>query len=500
MRKGIKNIIWSIIGQFITMAIGIVIPRLVIVSYSSEINGLLNTAGQIVTYLALLEAGVGAASLQALYKPISQNDRDSIDSILSATDRYYKRTGTIYLLCLTCLSLIYPLIITSSLDYWFVVAIIFVCGVPNVVNYLFQGKLKILINAYGYNYFLTNLNTVTTCIASTVKIALLLCHFNVLYVQSMYCGISLLQMVVISVFIKRKFPWLDLKVKPNLEAINQKNAALIHQICGLITSCTDVTVLSVFCSLEVASIYAIYNMVFNIVTNMVSSVNNGLQYEFGQRFYKGRDAYLRFINTYETYYMALNMALMLVTFLLITPFIKLYTAGADIDYVDVLLPLLFVVIKILESMRNASLNTNSVAGYFKQTQKHAIIESIINLGVSLIAVNIIGIYGVLIGTIVAFLYRNVVAIYYADHVILKRKNTRYVVLCLTDIAVFIMLSLLWNIAEIEILSYYQFFIAAIVVTPISLIIFFAINSLINRKSFKMVVKAIKAKWSDRIKT
>ena len=95
-KKGIKNIGYAFLSQIIALALGIFIPRLTIVSYGSEMNGLLSSISTVMTYLTLLEAGVGAATCQALYKPITQKDKRGINGVLSATHYYYKRTGTAY--------------------------------------------------------------------------------------------------------------------------------------------------------------------------------------------------------------------------------------------------------------------------------------------------------------------------------------------------------------------------------------------------------------------
>ncbi len=498
-KNGVKNIFWSIIGQAITLALGIIIPRLVIVSYSSEINGLLNSASQIITYLALLEAGVGTVSLQALYKPIANEDTDSINAIMSATSRYYKRTGYIYSAFIVAISFIYPLLIKSSLNYFFMAGIIFISGLPNVINYLFQGKLRILIGAYGYNYFLTNISTVTSCFASIAKILLLLNGMNVMLVQTVYCVISLIQMLFIYIFIGKKFPWLDLKANPDYKAIGQKNSALIHQVCALVTHSTDVTVLSIFCGLDVASIYTVYSMVFNIISGVASSVNDSLQYLFGQSFSKSKDEYIKIIDIYETYYMGIVSALMCAALILITPFIKLYTSGADINYVDRFLPVLFACVKIFEAMRKASLNTISVAGHFSQTRKFAVTESVINLSISLIAVQFMGIYGVLIGTVVALLYRNVVSIYYSNIKILHRNCNHSIVTSFTNLVLLVLAFLITRIISLNCSNYLDFIICAIPVTLISLTAFLTADSIVSRKSFLFVKSLISGKIKNSVK-
>ena len=66
-KRSIKNIVMAVISQIIGVALAIMIPRLVITGYGSEVNGLLSTIGNIYTYLALIETGIGTVAVQALY-------------------------------------------------------------------------------------------------------------------------------------------------------------------------------------------------------------------------------------------------------------------------------------------------------------------------------------------------------------------------------------------------------------------------------------------------
>lgn len=45
-----------------------------ITNYGSDTNGLTNTLAQIFRYVALLEAGIGQSTRNALYKPLAGND------------------------------------------------------------------------------------------------------------------------------------------------------------------------------------------------------------------------------------------------------------------------------------------------------------------------------------------------------------------------------------------------------------------------------------------
>ena len=80
-KKGIYNIVFGILGQALTVVFAIIVPKVIIEYYGSEVNGLLSSISQILVYLGLFEAGVGTASLQALYQPIAEGEKKDINSM-----------------------------------------------------------------------------------------------------------------------------------------------------------------------------------------------------------------------------------------------------------------------------------------------------------------------------------------------------------------------------------------------------------------------------------
>ena len=85
------NLSTSLLYKIATCTIGILIPRLFILSYGSEINGLQSSVAEFFTYIALIEAGVGDASVQALFGPLARKDYKTANGILSATTFFYNR-------------------------------------------------------------------------------------------------------------------------------------------------------------------------------------------------------------------------------------------------------------------------------------------------------------------------------------------------------------------------------------------------------------------------
>ena len=148
-KRSLWNISSGIFHQLITLVLGIIIPRLILVNLGSEANGLLGSIRHILVYVSLLEAGVGLASQQALFGPIARGDRGTVSGILVATDRFYKRTGKAYLLVVIILTGIFPFIVSTELPRLTVALVVIFSGLPGAVNFYFQGKFIALLNAEG---------------------------------------------------------------------------------------------------------------------------------------------------------------------------------------------------------------------------------------------------------------------------------------------------------------------------------------------------------------
>lgn len=498
-KRTVKIFIYGLISQVITLLLGIIIPKLLIVSYGSEVNGLLSSVRQIFVYVALLEAGIGTASLQALYAPMAKGDHKKTSEIMAATDHYYKRTGVLYGICVLILALIYPIFINSEIPMPVVAGVIIFQGASGVINYLFQGKFAILLRVDGKSYITTNATTIVNVASKFAQIILILMGCDILVVQGAYFVINLTQMLYITWYVKKHYSWLDLKVQPNYSSLSQSKNVIIHQISGLIFNNTDILVLTYFCGLKVVSVYSLYALIINCVSNIIDTICSSVEFILGQAFNSDRQRFLKLQETYETYYLAVSFAFFTVTLIMLPSFIEIYSVGiTDAVYVDKYLPFLFVVLNILMYSRRTSSQIINFAGHFKQTQLRSIIESIINLSVSLVLVYYIGIYGVLIGTIAALLYRTNDVIIYANCNILGRKPWKTYRRWIQNIVVMIVCVWMINYILPPMNDYFIWALNAIWVFLLCFGMYFAVDSLCDRKSFYMIKEIIGNAFLKRI--
>lgn len=392
----------------IILIMGIILPKLYIEQFGSDINGLISSISNILIYVNLMEAGIGGAAVQALYDAIARSDRDRINGIMSATNKFYKRTGTYFVLIVCLLCVVYPYCVASGLSFWLISCLVFLSAIPSAVKYFFQGKYTILLEADNCAYILNTVFLISSFITNIARIILILLGSNIVIVQLSYAVVSVIQMLGIYVIIKRKYKLLDFSVKPDNFAISKSRYVLVHTISATIFSNIDVLVLTFFCDLKTVSVYSVYHTVFLQVAQMVKGIANGTKASFGQLYSIDRERFKRTYNHFKIGYRFAAGAVLTAAAISTMPFIRIYTRNfKDTDYVNMVYPLMFFFSNYLDIIRWPEVVTINSTGFFQETVKPALFETGINLALSLILVSGYGIYGVLAATMVSLAYRTV---------------------------------------------------------------------------------------------
>lgn len=489
-----SNIFYTFLTQIITIVVGIVIPKLVLVNYGSEVNGLFNTVNQIYSYVALLEAGIGGACIQGLYKPIVDNDKKGISEILVATQRYYRKIAKVYLICVVIISFLFSVFVTTSIDSVTLFVFILLQGISNIIIFYYIAALKQLLVADGKSYIMTNIAFAIFIITSLSRIVLVNFQVNIIFIQIAYLLINIIQIIFYQIYLKRNYSWLDWDALPNYKPLEQRNDFLKHEISGVIFSSTDTIILAVFCNLKVASVYAIYNLIFSNISSLIASMFNSVKYNLGFHFHSDNEKYYLYHEFNEKILICIVFILFTCCYLLITPFIKLYTKGInDIVYIDQYLPILFTVCAILSNVRLVSNNLIGISNCAGKTVKRAYLEAVLNLSTSLILVNYIGVYGVLIGTIVALLYRTNDVLIYSNKIILKRNLKDIYSTIIINILLFGVICFIGEFITIEVNSFFRFLLIAFITFCLVTIIYSGVLVLSFMKSNNIYFNKVKSK-------
>lgn len=492
-KNGVLSAGFGILQQLLTLIFGLIVPRLFIRTFGSEMNGMLSSLGNLYSYLALVEAGVGTVAIQALYGPLGRDDKRGVNEIMAATAHFYNRAGWVYLLGVIGISIIYPLTLTTTIPFETVLLLSLLHGTGGVINFWVQGKYMVLLQAEGKKYLMSILSMVTYVANNILKLILLNNGFDVIAVHIGGFCISLAQMLFWLVYIRRNYKWLDFTVTPNKKALSQSNAVFVQQITWMICSNTDILVLTyVAKDLKAVSVYTVYLMIYSVVEKLFATFFGSFHYLLGQKYNTDKEGYMHYHRVYEGLSMTGSFALYTVAFLLTTSFMRVYTAGiTDVAYVDPYLPFLFTFMHLLSSGREASSRVINFAGHFKQMQWRAILESIINILTSVVLVLKLGIYGVLLGTIAAYLYRTNDIILYANKNILKRSSWHTYKQWLLNMAVFGLICFGFHFVDLTVSGFAGFFLTAIPVGIVVCVVYFASMWVFSRETASFLLNTAK---------
>ena len=404
-KKSIRNLIAGLSYQTVSISMGLILPHLFITSLGSESNGLMSSVTQIFTCLGLLEAGVGTTTIQALYKPIANNDQESINQILSATNVYYRKTGLWYAISVLFLSFIYPFFVDSAISAITIRTVILLQGIGTVITYLFQAKYNLLLKANGKNYIITTISLVVLILRNFGKIIAIYSGYDLVAVQLIQLFTIIIEAIIILLYIKHNYPEVSVNVYPDFNAISQKNSVLIQSAAWMIFNHTDILVLTIFTrNLGLISVYSVYALIFETAQNVLNEIRGSFQYKIGGVAQQNEKALDDYFKNYSIKIIMLTFTAFTTVYLLSVPFIKLYTKGiTDADYMMEMVPELFMVYKILYSIRLLNKQLIEANGHFRQTERIGIVESLSNLAISVILVQRLGIIGVLLGTIVSLI-------------------------------------------------------------------------------------------------
>lgn len=492
----LKNLLFGSLGQLLTMALALFVPRLMIVSYGSDANGLVSAVNQAFSYLALLEAGIGLASVNRLYKDISRNDTDGVSYTLSATRRYFHRIIPVYAVCVAAFAVLFPFFAKTEVPHATIRLIIALQGVSSLVGFAFTNTLLQLLTADGRHYVQSNVSLLTKVIISGGQILLINNGFSIIATQSVILFANIVKAIVINVYARRAYPHLKNIKDADPKILDQRNAFLVHEFALVIFSCTDMFIISIFCSAAEASVYAVFQLVYTSIMSLVNIFSNSISFKQGHLYNAAPKKYPAFHDTFEAAYSGIVFACMSVTLYLAVPFVGLYTAGvSDAFYTDPKLPVLFALIQILSCSRATCSKVISIAGHAKRTIPQTLLESGLNLGLSLILVQTIGIYGVLLGTIFALAYRVNDILCYANLKILKRKPVHTYLVHGVYFLIFGLNYLLSRHINLNITGYGQFFLWGIALAAIMVAIYGIAMILLDRKLRCYGIHALRSLWT-----
>lgn len=404
------NTLTTGIYQVIVMIVGIITPRIMLLNYGSEMNGLVSSLNQFIVYFNLVEAGLAGAAVYALYKPLAQADYKKINSIISAAKRFYMQSGYIFLILLILLATMYPIFIDFKLmSKWETSILVMVLGARGVVEFFSLAKYRVLLTADQKVYMVSIASSIYTIINMIIIVlfANLKVNIIVVYAASMFAVFS--RNFILMFYVKRKYSFIDFKETPDFNSLSKRWDALYMQLLNSIQTSAPILILTVVSSLETVSIFTVYNMIIGGINGILNIFINGLSSSFGNLIATDNLLDLqRVYKQFEFAYYTLITIVYGVSFVSIMPFIDIYTNEInDINYHLPILGFLFVLNGLLMNIKTPQGMLVISAGMYKETRRQTTIQGCIIIILGVILGIKWGAYGVIIASCCSNLYRTI---------------------------------------------------------------------------------------------
>lgn len=401
--NSIKNSISAITLNIVMMVIGFVSQAIFIKILGAEYLGLNGLFSNILTMLSIFDLGIGNAIVYKLYKPIAKKNIEKIKSLM----KFYKKSYNIIAIIIFTVGLLIipflPFIVGEVNIDINITYIYMLCLLSTVSSYVITYK-RSLIYANQNNYIINIVHMFIILLLNIFQIILLYVTKNYYLFLIIKIAMQLLENIIINIIANKLYPYLKEKnvkkmSKNDEKAIFVKIKALIfHKIGTILVQGTDNIIISSIFGVITVGLYSNYYMIINainvlaanIISSAIASIGNLLVTESKEKVFNIFRK-VRFLNFWLATYTSISLLL------IIQPFIVIWVGKEYLLSVPVLIVLIFNYYQKL--MRRTYGAFKDAGGIWVEDRYIPIIESMLNIVLSIIFAKLFGLAGVFIGTI-----------------------------------------------------------------------------------------------------
>lgn len=417
------NMISNIILQFTNIIAWFVIPKLILEYFGSEVNGLVSSITQFLSYITLVEGGITSVIMASLYKPLINNNTKKISSIVNTASNFYRKIGFYFIIYSLILASTFPLLFKSTFSYEYVSILVVILSMSLLIQYMFSLTYRTLLNADKRGYVVSFTQTIIlllTVVLSYISVKI----FPSIHVLKLISGTLFILQPIIYKKVVNKHYCISKNAKSDESLINQRWSGFAINVAAFVHNSTDIVILTLFTNLGVVSVYSIYSLVVQGIKSFVDAISNAIIPVVGKAYASGNnDELSKVIDIYEYIIFLAVFFMFSIAGLLITPFVMIYTKNVtDANYNQLLFGILLIIAEATYVIKYPHLNLSYSANKFKDLVKPAFTEAGVNIIISIILVNRYGLIGVALGTLSSMIYRLIYQVYFTKKLLKFRKE------------------------------------------------------------------------------
>lgn len=429
--NAVRNIFFGIIQKTVNISMSFITRTVMIETLGANYLGLNSLFTSVLQVLNLAELGVGSAMIFSMYKPIAEDDKETICALMKLYRVYYRIIGLLILVAGLGITPFIPMLIKKDIPHGVNIYILYVMNLGStVLSYWLFAYKKSILYAYQRNDVIDRTSAIVICVQQVIQVFVLFLFRNYYYYLMIVLGAQAAKNVMNAFVVSRMFPEYEAKGTLSAEkvkTINQRVKDLFTAKLGnTVVSAADAIVISSFMGLTALAVYnnyyyimnAVITFVFMIFTACGAGIGNSLVTESLEKNYYNFKT-LTFIISWISGFCVSCL------YSLYQPFMKIWV-GEGLMFTQSVV-LLFCIYFYLYILCGVFSTYKDSAGIWHQDRFRPLAGAIVNLILNLAFVGKYGIYAILLSTIVSYLAVNIPwLIYNVFHVLFRRDAGEYI--------------------------------------------------------------------------
>ncbi|MDD6489414.1 MAG: oligosaccharide flippase family protein [Clostridia bacterium] len=407
-KNAARNVVFGFVLKIYALALPFIMRTAMIYWLGVEYLGLNSLFTSILQVLNLAELGVGSAMTFSMYKPIAEDDNEKICALMHLYRFYYRIIGGVVLVGGLLVLPFLPKLIKGNVPSDINIYILYLLNLAaTVLTYWLFAYRNSIFNAYQRTDVISKVTIITDSIKYAIQILVLaLLHNYYLYVIVILVT-QVLNNIIIAYLSKKMYPQYNPKGKISKEEqqkINKRIKDLFtSKLGGTIVGFADTIVISAFIGLTALAIYQNYFYIITSLSGIVMIIfnavaggsGNSMVTESKEKNYQDFKK-LSFITYWVIGFVICGLFCLYQTLMKVWVGEKLM-----LDNNFVLLFCLYfagnMTIQLLSVYKNA-------AGIWHEDRFRPLISGLVNLALNLAMVHFIGLYGIVLSTIISIFF------------------------------------------------------------------------------------------------
>lgn len=353
--------------------------------------------------LNLAELGVGSAMVFAMYKPIAEDDEQTICALMRLYRLYYRLIGVVVGVIGLLLTPLIPNLIKGDIPSELNIYVLYWLNLgATVLSYWLFAYKNSLFNAHQRNDVISVVTMITTTVQYAVQLCILLLWKNYYLYLITALATQAMNNVITAIVANKMYP----NYKPVGKLSKQETGKINRRIRDLFTgkigsavlNSADSVVISTFLGLTVLTVYQNYFFIMSSVIGVLEIILQSVMAGLGNSYVtETKQKNFNDLKKFNFMFMWLAGVCACCLLGLYQPFMELWV-GEEL-MLSFGLVIAFVVY-FLVYVQNRLLNAyKDAAGLWHKDRFRPLITAAVNLGMNLLLVNWCGLYGVLYSTV-----------------------------------------------------------------------------------------------------